>query len=180
MLESLITSKTRVKLLVKFFLNPGTKSYLREIAGEFGESTNAIRVELNRLTDAKILRSHQEGRTIQYQVNEEHGFFKDMVNVVKKYVGFDQLIIQLINKLGTVSKAYVIGDYAKGIDSGLIDLVLVGRVDTRKLEKLSSRAEELIGRKIRSLVLEEGEWLNLKLRLEAEGSLLLWQNDVFS
>ena len=41
MLESLITSKTRVKLLLKFFLNPGTKAYLREIAAEFGESSNA-------------------------------------------------------------------------------------------------------------------------------------------
>jgi hypothetical protein len=177
LLQSLITSKTRVKLLVKFFLNPGTKSYLREIAGDFGESTNAIRVELNRLTDAKILISHQEGRTIQYQVNQKHGFFHDMVSLVTKYVGFDQLIIHIIDKLGNISKAYVIGDYARGIDSGLIDLVLVGNVETRKLENLSERAEALIKRKIRTLVLDIDEWNKLKERLELDGSLLLWESE---
>ena len=54
MLDSLITSKTRVKLL-KFFMNPETRSYLRSLAEEFGESTNAVRVELNRLEKAGIL-----------------------------------------------------------------------------------------------------------------------------
>ena len=47
MLESLITSKTRVKLLLKFFINPLTKVYMRELAKEFHVSTNSIRLELN-------------------------------------------------------------------------------------------------------------------------------------
>ena len=72
MLDSLITSKTRVKLLLKFFLNPGTRAYLRGLADEFGESTNSIRVELNRLTDAKLLKSLNSGRTVQYEANTEH------------------------------------------------------------------------------------------------------------
>ena len=50
MLDTLITSKTRIKLLMKFFMNPRTRAYLRELASEFGESTNSIRVELNRLS----------------------------------------------------------------------------------------------------------------------------------
>ncbi len=83
MLDTLITSKTRVKLLLKFFLNPGTKSYLRGLATEFGESTNAIRVELNRLTDAKLLKSVHAGRTIQYRANKQHSLFKDLQSVVK-------------------------------------------------------------------------------------------------
>ena len=84
MLDSLITSKTRVKLLLKFFLNPGTKSYLRGLATEFGESTNAIRVELNRLTEAKLLKSVHTGRTVEYRANKDHTFFKDIQSVVKK------------------------------------------------------------------------------------------------
>ena len=72
MLDTLITSKTRVKLLMKFFLNPGTRAYLRELAAEFGESTNSIRVELNRLSDAKIISSENVGRTIEYHANAEH------------------------------------------------------------------------------------------------------------
>jgi hypothetical protein len=49
MLQALITSRTRIKLLLKFFLNSSNTSYLRDLAAEFGESTNAIRLELNHL-----------------------------------------------------------------------------------------------------------------------------------
>ena len=56
MLESLITSKTRIKLLLKFFLNSSTKAYLRGLEAEFGESTKAIRLELNRFE--QIGRAH--------------------------------------------------------------------------------------------------------------------------
>ena len=55
MIETLISSKTRIKLLLKFFLNSNTTSYLRSLESEFGESTNAIRVELNRLENAGML-----------------------------------------------------------------------------------------------------------------------------
>jgi len=61
MIESLITSKTRVKLLLKFFLNSDTTSYLRGLESEFGESTNSIRVELNRLEEAGLLITASDG-----------------------------------------------------------------------------------------------------------------------
>ncbi|PIO48027.1 MAG: transcriptional regulator, partial [[Chlorobium] sp. 445] len=63
MLDSLVTSKTRIKLLLKFFLNQETRAYLRGLAEEFGESTNAVRVELNRLTEAGFLTTRDDGRT---------------------------------------------------------------------------------------------------------------------
>jgi DNA-binding GntR family transcriptional regulator len=51
----LISSKTRIKLLVRFFFNPQTRSYLRELAKEFNVSTNSVREELNQLTKTKLL-----------------------------------------------------------------------------------------------------------------------------
>ncbi len=174
MLDSLITSKTRVKLLLKFFMNPGTKSYLRGLASEFGESSNAIRVELNRLTKAKLLKSSNEGRTIQYIANKDHSLFKDLQNVVKKYVGIDKLADELASKLGNIQAAYVIGDYAKGRDSGLIDLVLVGEVEEDQLKEMTEKTERLIERKIRSLVLNQNEFLKLKDRLNIKHALFIW------
>ena len=176
MLNTLITSKTRINLLLKFFLNPGTKAYLRELAAEFGESTNAIRVELNRLTEAKILKSVHSGRTVQYRANKEHSFFKDMQSVVKKYVGLDKLAEELIARLGDIRAAYVIGDYAKGSDSGLIDLVLVGQVDDEKLKEMTTKTEKLINRKIRTLVLDPKDLEKLNSRLDIEHALFIWGN----
>lgn len=62
MIETLISSKTRVKLLLKFFLNSKATAYLRSLEEEFGESTNAIRLELNRFEDAKMLTSEPDGK----------------------------------------------------------------------------------------------------------------------
>ena len=176
LLDSLITSKTRIKLLLKFFLNPGTRAYLRGLATEFGESTNAIRVELNRLTEAKILKSVHSGRTVEYRANKKHSFFKDMQSVVKKYVGLDKLAEELVAKLGDIQAAYVIGDYAKGTDSGLIDLVLVGRVDDDKLKEMTTKTEKLINRKIRTLVLDPMDLEKLNSRLDIEHALFIWGN----
>tara|TARA_Y100000590_G_scaffold211779_2_gene240007 strand:- start:29366 stop:29929 length:564 start_codon:yes stop_codon:yes gene_type:complete len=174
MLNTLITSKTRINLLLKFFLNPGTKAYLRELSAEFGESTNAVRVELNRLTEAKLLKSYSLGRKIIYRANSNHNLFRDIQNVVRKFVGLDQLVEDLVKRLGSIEKAYVIGDYAKGIDSGLIDVVLVGNVDTDTLEKFVIKTGNLINRKIRPLVLNKVEFKRLKVRLDIENSLPIW------
>ena len=177
MLESLITSKTRIKLLLKFFLNPGTKSYLREISADFGESSNAFRIELNRLTEAKLLLSEQVGRTVQYRANTTHPLFKDIENVVKKYIGIDQLVEQFFRELTRVQKAFITGDYARGVDSGLIDVVLIGSIGDDVLERITHKTELLINRKIRTLVLNNDEFSDLKKRLLKEDILLLWSKD---
>ena len=75
LLEHLITSKTRIKLLLKFFAHPENKGYLREIAKEFNESTNSVRVELNRLTQAGLLETFDEGQTKIYSANTKHILF---------------------------------------------------------------------------------------------------------
>ena len=174
MLNTLITSKTRINLLLKFFLNPGTKAYLRELSAEFGESTNSVRIELNRLTDAKLLKSTNFGRKIIYSANSKHNLFQDIQNVVRKFVGLDQLVEDLIKRLGSIDKAFVIGDYAKGIDSGLIDVVLVGNVDMETLEKFVDKTGNLIKRKIRPLVLNKIEFEKLKVRLDIDHALPIW------
>ncbi len=84
MLDILITSKTRVKLLVKFFKDPNTTSYLRELAEEFNESTNAIRVELNRLVQANLLTSKSEGFYKIYQANTNHEYYNNLHEIVLK------------------------------------------------------------------------------------------------
>ena len=174
MLNTLITSKTRINLLLKFFLNPGTKAYLRELAVEFGESTNAIRVELNRLSDAKLLKSTNMGRKVIYRANDKHNLFRDIQSVVRKYVGLDRLVEDLVSRLGSVDAAYVIGDYSRGIDSGLIDVVLVGTVDSKTLENFVLKTGNLIDRKIRPLVLNNEEFENLRDRLHIDQALPIW------
>tara|TARA_Y100001980_G_C14523276_1_gene298667 strand:+ start:715 stop:1260 length:546 start_codon:yes stop_codon:yes gene_type:complete len=178
MLESLITSKTRVKLLMKFFLNPGTQAYLREIASEFGESSNGIRLELNRLSKAKIITVENIGRTVSYSANKKHSLFNEIQSLVRKYAGLDKLTETLIKKLGDVKTAYLVGDYARGIDSGLIDIVLLGKINQAELMRIAERRGKDISRKIRPLVLTEKELRDLWNQLNMDQALLIWGKTV--
>ena len=173
MLEALITSKTRIRLLVKFFLNPTMKAYLRQLADEFGESTNSVRVELNRLTEAGVLESEADGNVINYKAKESHPLFPEIRSIVSKITGLDSVIEWVIQRLGDVENAYLIGDYAKGKDSGIIDVILVGKVDKSYLTGLIEKAEDLVQRKIRYLVMNQIELDQYKLQNE-EPILLLW------
>ncbi|MBI1300686.1 MAG: ArsR family transcriptional regulator [Alphaproteobacteria bacterium] len=155
MLDSLITSKTRVKLLIKFFANEGNQGYLRGLAEEFNESTNSVRVELNRLSKAGLLVSQPDGKTKSYQANRKHPLFGEIRSIVAKYLGFDRLVEVVIHNLGNVKKAIILGDYAQGIDSGTIELLLIGKdINFEYLAFLVQKAEEKIDRKVIVEVLE--------------------------
>ena len=83
----------------------------------------------------------------------------------------------VVSRLGNVELALVTGDYAKGIDSGLIDLVLVGRIDKTYFESLAEKIEGIMQRKIRPLFLTREEFLRLKERIVSENALLLWGDE---
>lgn len=172
MIEALITSKTRIRLLVKFFLNPATTAYLRELSEEFGESTNGIRVELNRLAKVGLLETQSHGKTILYRAKKSHPLFHEISALVAKYMGLDKIVEDVVSKLGRLEAAYLTGDYARGKDTGIVDLVLVGDVDKPYLISLIEKAEKLIDRKIRFLVLNPGEETEL---LPRSGALLIWK-----
>lgn len=158
MLDTLVTSKTRLKLLVKFFLNAATRSYLRDLEAEFGESTNAIRVELNRFEEAGMLSSYMKGNKKMFSANTKHPLFGDIHSILMKYTGIDQVVENVLNRLGGLQQAWLIGDFARGRDSGIIDLLLVGEsINLEALIGYIAKAEELSGRKIRYLILKPDE-----------------------
>ena len=177
MLESLITSKTRIRLLLKFFLNPAHGAYLRELAQEFEESTNSVRVELNRMAESGLIESKEEGRTKVYRANQAHPLFPEISRIVAKTVGLDSLIEQVIQRLGNVKFAFVTGDYARGIDSGLIDLVLVGAIDETYLASLTKKVEGLIEKKIRTLALTLEEFRKLEGKFREEPHFIVWDGE---
>ncbi|PKN87293.1 MAG: transcriptional regulator [Deltaproteobacteria bacterium HGW-Deltaproteobacteria-1] len=171
----LITSKTRINLLVRFFFNPGTKAYLRELSKDLNVSSNAVREELNQLTKTKLLTSEKNGRNVYYTANSKHPLFPELRSMVSKVMGLDQVIESIITRLGDLEKAYIIDDYADGKDTGIIDLVLVGNIDHYHLNDLSMKTERYIKRKIRSLVLTTEEFTAFMPKLENRPSFLVWE-----
>jgi hypothetical protein len=158
LLDTLITSKTRIKLLLRFFLNSNSKSYLRNLETEFDESTNSIRLELNRFEKAGLLISGMEQNRKVFKANTNHPLFPDINNILRKYVGFDQIIDKVLGHLGSVKKAYITGDLARGKDTDRINLFLIGsEIDLEYLDHLVNKTQNLIKKDINYKLLEEKE-----------------------
>ncbi len=175
LLSGIISSKTRVKLLMRFFFNPKTRSYLRELAKEFNVSSNAVREELNQLTSTNLLKSEKNGRQVYYMANKEHTLFPELKSMVGKVMGIDQVIDGIVSRLGDLERAYIIDDYAEGKDTGIIDILLVGNIDQYHLNDLSRKTERYIKRKIRTLVLPRDEFKDFKSRLKKQSHVLIWE-----
>lgn len=176
MLETLISSKTRIKLLLKFFLNSKATSYLRGLESEFGESTNAIRIELNRLENAGMLTSFSKGNKKFFKANTSHPLYQDVHNLLLKYIGFDKIIDTVIDNLGDVSKVYVTGAFASGLDHHTIDLVFIGEPNMVYLTGLIEKVEKHISRRIRYIVYSVDEMTSDMVSEYEEKALLLWKN----
>ena len=149
MLENIITSKTRLRLLVKFFINVANEGYLRGLAFEMGESTNSIRKELNNLTEAGYLLRDQTHQKITYRANQENPFFILLQKIVRKYIGLDTIVEMVVEKIGNLQRVFIIEDYAKGIDSGKIEVILEGtNLDESYIRELEIKIEKVIQKKV--------------------------------
>jgi hypothetical protein len=176
-LESLITSQTRIKLLVRFFLNQKSHGYLRGLAEEFNESSNAIRLELNRFEKAGLLDSFLIGNKKIYKANYNHPFSVDIHNIVLKYVGIDYVIEEEIKTIGNLHEAWITGNFAVGRDEKYVDILLIGKeINLASLSHIAEKTEKKISHKIRlTTILPEEK----SIYFSGENTrLLLWSANV--
>lgn len=166
MLDELITSKTRLRLLVKFFISQANKAHLNGLASEMGESTNSIRKELNHLYDAGYLKKTKNNNKIEYNVNIKHPLYSTLKRVVYKHLGLEDLVDVVLERMGNVIEINIIGDYAKGVDSGKIEVVLIGKnLNFEYISNLENKIEKLINRSVTfflsSKAMTTGEYINI-------------------
>ncbi len=178
MLEALITSKTRIKLLMKFFLNKSSESYLRNLETEFGGSSNGIRLELNKFETAGLLNSSQKGNKKYFRANTDHPLFGDIHNLLLKHIGIDKIIDEVVSNIGSLYQVFLVGDFAKGLDGGIIDIIFVGDdINQNYLLKIVGKAEKLIKRKIRYMLFSKDEIQDFINTKEDTEYMLLWSNN---
>ncbi len=149
MLGELITSKTRLRLLIKFFISQANQGYLNGLASEMGESTNSIRKELNHLYAAGYLQKSRSNNKIHYKANTKHPLFDVLQKVVMKHLGLEDIVSSVLERMGAVEQIVLIGEYAKGIDSGNIEVFLVGEaLNTEYINQVEKKIENVIDRKV--------------------------------
>lgn len=170
----IITSKMRVRVLMRLFLNPKNRAYLREMASEFGASLGQLRDELSQLSSAGIIQSERVGRQVYYRANEKHALFPELNSMVHKALGMDHILESVIQRLGDLECAALIDDYAEGKDTGIIDLVLLGNIDHANLSDMTRKTEKYLQRRIRHLVFDLADTERFEALLKERPSLVLW------
>lgn len=174
MLDTLVTSKTRIKLLLKFFLNPELRGYLRKLEQEFGEGSNAIRLELNKFEKAGLLTTEEVGNKKYFAANRKHPLFGQINKLVRHYIGVDQIVERVAQKIGNLEAVYVYGKLANGLQSEIIDLILVGDfIDKSFVSGLVDKAETLIDKKISYVVFTPAEFETFQASA-GQKFLLIW------
>ena len=153
MLGSLITSKTRLRMLIKFFVSAANNGYLNGLANEFNESTNSIRKELNNLSSAGYLLKSKENNRIVYNANTSHPMFEVLQKIVRQHLGLEDIVETVIDRIGDVDQIALTGEYAEGIDSGNIEVIINGLdVNEDYLNSIKPKIKKKIGREVSFLV----------------------------
>ncbi|GFO95931.1 hypothetical protein ig2599ANME_0113 [groundwater metagenome] len=160
MLEKLFTSKTRVKLLTLFLLNPETELYVREIARKTGENTNAIRRELQNLEDIGLLLSEKKGNLKYYTINKKMPIYIELTNIILKTGGVGRTLSENLTRLGRIETAFIYGSFASGSAGGKsdIDLFIIGQVHEDELIRCIEKLEKELCREINYVIFTPAEF----------------------
>lgn len=171
LLGPLITSKTRLKLLLRFFVNQELSGYLQGLSKELEENTNSIRVELNRMEEAGLLSAEEQGRRKIYRVNKSHPLTSDLTSILRKVTGIDELVDRVVNRIGeNLQQVWITGELAKGIESEMLDVVLVGSdLDQGYITELMGKVEQQLSKTVHYAIVGSIS------PSQATQSLLVWE-----
>ncbi|MBU1017400.1 winged helix-turn-helix domain-containing protein [Patescibacteria group bacterium] len=140
MLKALFSSKTRIKLLTTFLLNPDEEYFIRELTRKLDEQINSIRRELDNLKKIGLLKSRVRNRKKYYCLNKDFVIFNELRDIILKAMNTDGDLIRQISKVGEIDLLVLSGVFV-GKDSE-VDLLIVGDIDKEKLQKLLAESSK--------------------------------------
>ncbi len=155
MLDTLLGSKLRAKVLGWLFSHPDERYFVRQLTNLVKEDSTNVSRELARLEKTNILVSTTEGKQKYYQVNRESPVFNDLHGLILKTVGVaDVLRSALMPAKEQIKIAFIFGSIASGNERKRsdIDVMVIGKVPFEEIITLLSPAEEKLRREISPVV----------------------------
>ena len=158
MLIHLFSSRTRTKLLTLFLKSPQKASYVRELERKIRERINSIRRELANLTRLGLISPYKKQRKKYFQVNRDFVLFRELRDLILKAETLSQgRLARQIKDLGSLKLVILTKSFLQP-ESKEVDLLLVGKVKRKKLEKFIKHLERQRGREINFTVLDQEEF----------------------
>ncbi|MBL7063442.1 MAG: nucleotidyltransferase domain-containing protein [Anaerolineae bacterium] len=135
MLEKLISSSARVKIIRLLLLNEGKRYYQREIAELTGLPVRAVQREGARLTEMGLLHRTRDGNRVYFQANLACSIFLELKRILLKTVALESLLGDALAGDGQIEIAFIYGSYAASRETTTsdIDLFVIGSTSGRQL-----------------------------------------------
>lgn len=160
MLESIISSRVRAKLLTAFLLSPGEKHHAWELSRSLDESYSAVWKELAHLERAGILTGEQTSHAKVYRIDLSCPIIPELRSIILKTAGVGNVIRSHLSEIGAVKAAFIYGSYASGEADSLsdLDLIVIGEVALPEFASVILKLEKELNRPINYLLYSEDEW----------------------
>jgi predicted nucleotidyltransferase len=155
MLETLLGSKLRAKLLGWLFSHPDERYFVRQLMALLKEDSTNVSRELARLEKTGILVSTTEGRQKYYQANRQSPLFNELHGLMLKTVGVADIIKKALEpRMADIKLAFIFGSVARRAENRFsdIDLLVVGDITFGDVVDLISTAEEALSRELTPVV----------------------------
>jgi hypothetical protein len=161
MLQHLIPSKVRRKILELFFHHPQESFYLRKIVREVNEEVNAVKRELDILSSAKVLQKEKRLNKIFFSLNKNWRFYDEFLRIFAKTSSLATLIENNLSKIGKIKYIALSTKFIKGqpIKEDEIYLLFVGVIVLPEVQSIIAQDEKNFGREINYTVMTEEEFI---------------------
>jgi predicted nucleotidyltransferase len=155
MLEALLGSKLRSKVLGWLFTHPDERYFVRQLTKLVEEDSTNVSRELARLEKAGILVSATEGKHKYYQANRQSPLFDELHGLILKTVGVADIIKKALEpRMADIKLAFIFGSLAKRAENRFsdVDLLVVGNITFGEVCDLISIAEGTLNREVNPVV----------------------------
>lgn len=175
MLEQILSSVARTKILKLFCVHAREKFFVRELARRLGLQLNSIRRELANLEKFGFLNSKEEGGKKYYYTNLEFSLFTEIKNLVFKSLALEEMdIADKMSKVPGLKLLLFTGVLTES--PAVTDILIVGKVNKSKFDKYLKKIGEGLPEDLRYTFLPLKEYL---YRLEITDKFIydIWAND---
>jgi|GEM_PF-267252 len=158
-LQHIIPSKTRRKILALFFEDITRALHLRKIGREVEEEINAVKRELDILTEGKVLRREKRLNKVVYSINEKYLFFDEFLRIFAKEGAFVKDLLNSMPRLGKIKFLAISLSFIKKkqISQSDVYMLIVGVVVLPELAPIIQKEEERLGIEINYTAMTEEE-----------------------
>jgi hypothetical protein len=161
MLQHIIPSKARRKILEFFFHHPNENFYLRRVVREIDEEVNAVKRELDILTEEKLLLRERRLNKVYFTLNKSYQLYDEFLRIFTKNSLLATAIHNNLSKIGKIKFVAVSTKFPKNlpIKDDEIYLLLIGVIVVVEIESLIKEAEKIFGRPINYSAMTEDEFI---------------------